>query len=80
MFSATLPRGHTNESFKVDSCLTAGDAHVVSGSEDGKVYFWDLVGRCMSTLDCSLLHPRLTPGCPQVDPMLTAVDSRFTPG
>lgn len=27
----------------MDSCLTNTDAHVVSGSEDGAVYFWDLV-------------------------------------
>ncbi|QDZ20506.1 WD40 repeat domain-containing protein [Chloropicon primus] len=35
--------GHKNEEFKVDSMLTNDDAYVVSGSEDGKVYFWDLV-------------------------------------
>ena len=33
-------RGHVNEGAKVDSCLTRGDAHVASGSEDGRVYFW----------------------------------------
>jgi len=27
----------------MDSCLTNTDAHVVSGSEDGRVFFWDLV-------------------------------------
>lgn len=27
----------------MDSCLTNTDAHVVSGSEDGHVFFWDLV-------------------------------------
>ena len=30
-------------SFKVDCCLTHDDAYVISGSEDGKVYFWNLV-------------------------------------
>lgn len=29
-------RGHRNDSAKVDSCLTYGDAYVVSGSEVGK--------------------------------------------
>lgn len=29
--------------YKLDSCLTHDDAHVVSGSEDGRVCFWDLV-------------------------------------
>jgi mitogen-activated protein kinase organizer 1 len=35
--------GHKNMSFKVDCCLTHDDAYVLSGSEDGKVYFWNLV-------------------------------------
>ena len=34
---------HKNASFKIDSCLTHTDAHVVSGSEDATIYFWDLV-------------------------------------
>ena len=36
-------KGHQNSKLKVDCCLTHDDAYVVSGSEDGKVYFWDLV-------------------------------------
>lgn len=32
-----------NQSFKMDCCLTNSDAHVIGGSEDGYVYFWDLV-------------------------------------
>lgn len=36
-------RGHTCKSFKMDSCLTNTDAHITSGSEDGYIYFWDLV-------------------------------------
>ena len=36
-------KGHRNEDYKVDSCLTHDDAHIVSGSEDGQVCFWDLV-------------------------------------
>lgn len=36
-------KGHSCKSYKLDSCLTNTDAHVVSGSEDGKVLFWDLV-------------------------------------
>jgi mitogen-activated protein kinase organizer 1 len=31
----------------MDSCLTNSDAHVVSGSEDGNVIFWDLVDASM---------------------------------
>ncbi|RYR31612.1 hypothetical protein Ahy_B01g056444 [Arachis hypogaea] len=36
-------KGHTNKSFKLDCCLTNTDAHVTAGSEDGYIYFWDLV-------------------------------------
>jgi mitogen-activated protein kinase organizer 1 len=36
-------KGHKCKSFKMDCCLTNSDAYVASGSEDGFVYFWDLV-------------------------------------
>ena len=36
-------KGHTNSDYKLDSCLSHDDAYVVSGSEDGRVCFWDLV-------------------------------------
>lgn len=35
--------GHTNTQYKIQGALTNTDAHVLSGSEDGQVYFWDLV-------------------------------------
>ncbi|XP_027706744.1 WD repeat domain-containing protein 83 [Vombatus ursinus] len=35
--------GHKNHEYKVDCCLSERDTHVVSASEDGNVYFWDLV-------------------------------------
>ncbi|XP_075715229.1 WD repeat domain-containing protein 83 isoform X2 [Rhinoderma darwinii] len=35
--------GHQNASYKLDSCLSEKDTHVVSCSEDGTVCFWDLV-------------------------------------
>ena len=35
--------GHRNESYKVESAMTRGDAYVACGSEDGKIFFWDLV-------------------------------------
>jgi WD40 repeat protein len=41
--SSSRYKGHSNADYKVDSCLTQDDAHVVSGSEDGRVCFWDLV-------------------------------------
>ncbi|CAI9109119.1 OLC1v1008876C1 [Oldenlandia corymbosa var. corymbosa] len=36
-------RGHICKAFKMDCCLTNTDAHVTGGSEDGLIYFWDLV-------------------------------------
>ncbi|KAM9100784.1 WD repeat domain-containing protein 83 [Sarcophilus harrisii] len=35
--------GHKNREYKLDCCLSERDTHVVSASEDGHVYFWDLV-------------------------------------
>jgi len=32
-----------HQSYKMDCCLTNSDAHVTSGSEDGYIFFWDLV-------------------------------------
>lgn len=32
-----------HQSYKLDCCLTNTDAHVTGGSEDGFIYFWDLV-------------------------------------
>ena len=34
---------HCNSEYKIDSCFTNDDAFVMSGSENGKIYFWDLV-------------------------------------
>ena len=36
-------KGHSNSEYKLDSCLSHDDACVVSGSEDGRICFWDLV-------------------------------------
>lgn len=44
--------GHKNRDYKVDSCLSSSDAQVVSGSEDGRICFWDLVeGKILHTLE-----------------------------
>lgn len=32
-----------NAALQVESCFTSSDTHVMSGSEDGYVYCWDLV-------------------------------------
>jgi mitogen-activated protein kinase organizer 1 len=36
-------KGHVNSDYKLDSVLSHTDGHVVSGSEDGRICFWDLV-------------------------------------
>ncbi|KAJ3217715.1 WD repeat-containing protein 83 [Dinochytrium kinnereticum] len=44
-------KGHKNHEYKVSSILSNDDAYVISGSEDGKVYCWDLVeGTLLKTL------------------------------
>ncbi|CAL1544990.1 unnamed protein product [Lymnaea stagnalis] len=35
--------GHKNSNYKIDCCLNHKDTHILSGSEDGLVYIWDLV-------------------------------------
>lgn len=45
-------KGHTNKEYKVSSCLNHNDTQVISGSEDGKVYIWDLLeASVVGTLD-----------------------------
>lgn len=35
--------GHVNCEFKIESCISSSDKHILSGSENGNVYIWDLV-------------------------------------
>lgn len=45
-------KGHTNTDFRIRSCLGFGDAAVFSGSEDGKVYVWDVLeGKVLECLE-----------------------------
>ncbi len=52
--------GHTNSSYHVGSCFTNTDAHVVSGSEDGHIVFWDLVEVCISGVGVATPFRQLT--------------------
>ncbi|KAL0074517.1 WD40-repeat-containing domain protein [Phycomyces blakesleeanus] len=36
-------KGHRHTEYKLESTLTNTDAHVVSGSEDGNIYIWDVL-------------------------------------
>jgi len=47
-------QGHKHSSYKVESCLNNKDTHVFSGSEDGKVFIWDLVEVSFS---CTHIQP-----------------------
>lgn len=35
--------GHKHSSFKMDCCFTPSDAYVAGSSEDGRVFYWELV-------------------------------------
>lgn len=44
--------GHTNKDYRIRSTLGMADSVVISGSEDGKLYAWDLLeGKVVSTID-----------------------------
>lgn len=45
-------KGHTNKEYRIRSCLGLNDAVVVSGSEDGNIYAWDLLeGRVIAKME-----------------------------
>lgn len=45
-------KGHLNNDYRLRSCLGLTDAVVVSGSEDGFIYAWDLLdGRILHKLE-----------------------------
>ncbi|CAG8458092.1 12413_t:CDS:2 [Ambispora leptoticha] len=44
-------KGHKNTQYKIQSCLSNYDMHVISGSEDGNICIWDLLeGKLLSTI------------------------------
>lgn len=47
-------KGHKMKGYKLDCCLSSRDTHVLSCSEDGHVYCWDLVevSRCRPPQCC----------------------------
>jgi len=36
-------KGHINTEYRIRSCLGLADAVILSGSEDGHIYVWDLL-------------------------------------
>lgn len=44
--------GHTNKDYRIRSCLGVADSVVISGSEDGCIYAWDLLeGKVLEKLE-----------------------------
>lgn len=43
LFVSLRYKGHKMKGYKLDCCLSGKDTHVLSCSEDGHVYCWDLV-------------------------------------
>lgn len=35
--------GHTHQQFHVECAFTPDDSHIICTSEDGAIFFWDLV-------------------------------------
>ena len=45
-------RGHTNKNYRIRSCLGMADSVVISGSEDGRLYAWNLLeGKVVEKLE-----------------------------
>ena len=45
-------KGHTNKEYRIRSTLGMADSAVISGSEDGKLYAWDLLeGKIIQEID-----------------------------
>ena len=36
-------KGHQSSTYKIDCCLSHDDKYVISGSEDGSLFIWDLI-------------------------------------
>ena len=44
--------GHNNKDYRIRSCLGLADAVVISGSEDGQIFAWDLLeGNVIEKID-----------------------------
>ncbi|DBA03625.1 TPA: hypothetical protein N0F65_006804 [Lagenidium giganteum] len=66
-------RGHNVQSYKIDCLFSWDGAFVTSGSEDGRVFTWDLVdgrmdsfqahGKAVRTLACHPEDPMIITGC-----------------
>ena len=53
-------KGHSNTNHKVESMFTNTDAHVIAGSEDGSIYFWELVSEAVvsaGSIICKAFSP-----------------------
>ncbi|KAK9361961.1 WD40-repeat-containing domain protein [Lipomyces starkeyi] len=60
-------KGHLNKEYRIRSCFGDNDVYVISGSEDGKVYAWDMLSRRVvhelkghgeKVISCVAYHPK----------------------
>ncbi|CAJ0921431.1 13819_t:CDS:2 [Entrophospora sp. SA101] len=65
--------GHKNSTYRVNSCLSNDDSQIISGSEDGSIYIWDLLnGNLLKTIEA---HPGIVVYVtyhPRIDEMLSS--------
>ena len=55
-------KGHASASYRIRACFGHGEASVICGDEDGKVWAWDLVDvRAILQAFLPILGTRLTP-------------------
>ena len=67
-------RGHICEEYKIESILNNTDEYIITGSENGKVYFYDLISVLSSHfLSC---RPRcITPWSTTISPLAASANT-----
>lgn len=70
--------GHKNKDFKIESIFSNDDAYVISGSEDGNIFFWSLEGGNIIT--CLKAHDKMVSGIcyHPLEPFLLSVSADHT--
>lgn len=74
-------RGHVNKDYRIDAVLNHTDQVVLSGSENGTVYAWDLVeGKLLEKLDHTVVKEETEAEdvAPAMQAMIAANNSKLT--
>ncbi|CAJ0910675.1 16777_t:CDS:2 [Entrophospora sp. SA101] len=65
--------GHKNSTYKIHSCLSNDDSRIISGSEDGSIYIWDLLdGNLLKTIEAHSGIVTYVTYHPRIDGMLSS--------